>query len=178
MLKAIQDVNDAPLSIVFIGIGKGTDLAELAAIVQPQKGVACRDNIRYVPCEVGGDRQNLAKLALQDIPRQLEEYFLSKNIHPDPTHAKDEIDVLPYSPVTDIEVPMEINAATGEISVTDDVKPPTHDFTTKVTLAELKRLGQKINANPTFGRIKRNINAKAVRQARYKINRLVGQNIL
>ena len=52
------------------------------------------------------------------IPMQLEEYFLRNNIHPDRTHVKEEIDVLPYSQVTDIEVPIVVNAATGEITVT------------------------------------------------------------
>lgn len=178
MVHAIQDVNDIPISIVFIGIGKGDDLSSLAEIITTRQKSGLRDNVRYVPYGVGENQHHLAKLALQDIPKQLEEYFLSKNIHPDPTHLKDEIDVLPYSPVTDVEVPMEINAATGEIKVTGDVNPVTQDFSAKLTLTELKRLGQKINANPTFGRIKRNINKNAVRQARYKINRLVGQSIL
>lgn len=166
------------MSVVFIGIGNGEDLNGLDDMVKTYKGLGCRDNVRYVPYGADENHQNLAKLALHDIPKQLEEYFLGKNFHPDPAQVQNEIAVLPYSPLTDIEVPMVFNSTTGEATVTGGVNPATHDFSTKVTLAELRRLAQKINANPTFRRVKSNISANSIRKARYKINRLVGQNIL
>ena len=87
----------------------------MAEISSAHKSSGCRDNVKYVPhCGAGVSQQHLANLALQDIPKELEEYFRGKNIHPDPVDVKDEIAVLPYSPATDFEVPMETNAATGE----------------------------------------------------------------
>jgi Copine len=178
-LGALKDVDASPLSVVFVGIGTKVNLSGLSQIGSVNKNAGLRDNVRYVHYETDMDQQLLTKAALKDIPIQLETYFIGKNMYPERAHDVEEIIVLPYHKVADIEVPMVINETTGEVTVTADVKPPnTNDVKTKLTLSELKRIGKQINANPTFRTIKQNINAKTIRQARYKINRMVGQKIL
>jgi hypothetical protein len=178
-VRALKDVDDAPMSVVFVGIGSNVELTGLSQIGITHLSAGSRDNVQYVHYETDVAQQSLTKAALQNIPKQLENYFVGKKIYPEPAQVTEEITVLPYSAVHDIEVPMVINEATGEATVTADVKPPNNnDVKTKFTLAELKRIGKQINANPTFRTIKRNINAKTIRQARYKINRMVGQKIL
>jgi Copine len=176
---ALKEVNDAPLSVVFIGIGAAADLEGLKGIENSHKSSGCRDSVRFVQYRTDMDPQALTLSALQDIPQQLETYFIGKNIHPGPPYVAEEIAVLPYSPVEDVEVPMVINQSTGEVTVTADVKPPDHHgASTGITLAEIKKLGKKINQNRTFQRIKYNVNSQAIYKAKCKVNRIVGHSIL
>lgn len=176
---ALKDVDGAPLSVVFIGIGTGVDLEVMKGIENSRKSAGCRDNVRFVHYRADFDPQQLSLAALQDIPSQLEAYFIGKNIHPGPPYVAEEISVLPYISTEDIEVPMVINQATGEVTVTADVKPPDHhEATTGTALAEIKKFGKKINQNKTFQRIKHNVNSQAIYKAKCKVNRIVGHSIL
>jgi hypothetical protein len=176
---ALKDVNDDPISVVFIGIGTEVDVTRLKRIEIDHRVAGYRDSVRFVHYRTDLDQETLTKAALQDIPEDLQTYFLGRNIHPNPIIIADEIAVLPYSPTDDVAVPMEINQTTGEVIVTADVKPPkSHDITASSAMSELKKFSKNLHQNKTLRTIKRNINSRTVRQARQKVNRFVGHSIL
>lgn len=109
--KALQAVDDAPLSVVIVGVGDG----DFSAMSQLKGG--SRDKLRFVHFD---DRKQLSEAALDPIPEQLVSYFVCQKINPQPEVIVDEIAVEPYNEATDIQVPIEINEA-GQATVTGDV---------------------------------------------------------
>ena len=112
--RALAEVDDAPLSVVIVGVGDG----DFSGMSELQGGT--RDKLRFVHFNAL-EPAELAALALDPIPEQLVSYFASQNIQPQPEVVVDEIAVEPYNEAADIVVPLEINES-GEATVTGDVQ--------------------------------------------------------
>lgn len=93
--KTIDEIvrgSNNPLSIVIVGVGDAdfSTMDQLDADVTPlysnkHKRYMSRDIVQFVPFrEFRGDQFKLAKETLQEIPFQLTDYFLKRNIQPRP----------------------------------------------------------------------------------------------
>jgi len=118
---AIRDVDDSPLSIVIVGVGKENNFGGCRQLAKPSEGV--RDNVSFVRYQRNKPNEKLAKKALHPIPAQLETYFIGRDIFPDEPEEAEEIPVEPYDEADQVTVPLEINDA-GEVTILADVKPP------------------------------------------------------
>ena len=119
-LAAVKRAEDAPLSIVLVGVGDG-DFDRMKELQERGEG---RDNFRFVHfSELKDDTEKLTEAALDSIPDQLVEFFKSRAIYPNPDNRPDEIVVEPYTSSQDIEVPIQIND-NGEAVLAGEVKPP------------------------------------------------------
>jgi hypothetical protein len=83
--------HEAPLSIVIIGVGKANFHAMEfldgdGGRLKNSKGIAApRDIVQFIPfCRFSGNVEQLAQETLREIPGQLVQYFLKKNIRPNP----------------------------------------------------------------------------------------------
>lgn len=147
------------------------------------------------------DNDKLTSAALDHIPKQLETFFISKGIYPqiplsslnddDTDDDQDDIIVEPYNPDADIIVPMHINDDTGEVTITQYVKPPPPTVTSKSNnsntenkdiLEQMKKLGKnlgkELRKNKQVRMIRRNFNSKkACNEAKQKLNQITGTNI-
>jgi Copine len=95
-VAAIRQADADPLSIVIVGIG-GADFTSLHQSLAAS-GVR-RDMVRFVPYQNEGSSSGaLTSAALDPIPAQLEAYFASRGIRPNPPVAAEEIVVEPYRP--------------------------------------------------------------------------------
>ncbi|KAL7555611.1 hypothetical protein ACA910_011806 [Epithemia clementina (nom. ined.)] len=108
-VNALREADDAPLSIVIVGIGEGNFSAMKRIKDEANQG---RDKLRFV---LYSDNKAFSAEALDHIPEQLESYFKQREIYPNPEVATDEITVEPYNEATDAEVPTQINAQNGPV---------------------------------------------------------------
>jgi hypothetical protein len=172
---ALKEVDDAPLSVVIVGVGDG-DFSGSKQLETCHEKFSGRDMVRFVPYKAGQDHDQLTEAALDPIPKQLETYFVSHEIYPEPESESNEIEVQPYDETADVEVPMVISEA-NEVTVTEDVKPPKEEFGAKI-LKLGKDLHKEIKRNKAVGKIKRHFNRKARGKAKQKINKLLGARVL
>jgi len=122
-LIALQESSDAPLSIVIVGVGDASFMG-LDQLKHEHAKSKKRDNLQFVQYEnLKGDKDILSKAALYRIPGQLETFFTSKCIFPQPPKEPDEIAVEPYEEENDIQAPVAIDDA-GQASVDGPVKVP------------------------------------------------------
>mmetsp|Transcript_980 Transcript_980/g.1755 ORF Transcript_980/g.1755 Transcript_980/m.1755 type:complete len:222 (+) Transcript_980:1338-2003(+) len=95
MEKTINEIvrgSDNPLSIVIVGVGSADfdRMDDLDADTEPlyskkYKRYMSRDIVQFVPFrEFRSDPYKLARETLQEIPNQLTDFFLKKNIFPNP----------------------------------------------------------------------------------------------
>ena len=125
-VSTLDEVDGAPLSIVFVGVGDG-DFSSIRELEGRSKSGSCRDNVRYVDYKaLKDDKDKLTEAALDHIPDQLVTYFVGKEILPNPKPEPSEISVQPFSEGDDIQVPIQITE-TGQAVVTGDAKPPEQD---------------------------------------------------
>ena len=132
-LDAFEEVDDAPLSIVVVGVGEDGTFHQFESLDES----AGQFKVQFVHYhdKAGGI---FTEQALQRIPKQLETYFSNKGIFPkDPP---DEIVVMPYDISNDIEVPMQISTS-GEVTIDSDVRPPSKES----KLNELQKLGKDLH---------------------------------
>lgn len=175
---AIDDAADTPMSIVFIGIGKEEDLnATKQQVLDSNKQPGRRQFLTFVHFQEGQNVDLLTEAALHDIPTQLESYFLSKEIYPLLGSPTDDVAVLPYNPASDIAVPMEINSVTGQVVVTEDVKPPETTQTKRSAFGELKKLGTKLKSNKLVGKLTKKLDKNTINMAKGKISQLIGKKL-
>lgn len=166
-VKAITDAQDAPLSIIIVGIGTGS-FANIRQMLQDHESTSGRDMLQFVEYETLQTEDKLTQAALDHIPNQLLSYFASKNILPLPEPEMDEIAVEPYNPSEEVEAPIEINEQGQPVVTTSDVQIPEqrkkfHKFM-KEGMKEGKKLIRKIKKNKRFvGRIQRKVEQKVLR---------------
>mmetsp|Transcript_4694 Transcript_4694/g.7998 ORF Transcript_4694/g.7998 Transcript_4694/m.7998 type:complete len:200 (-) Transcript_4694:272-871(-) len=95
MEKTIEEIvrgSDLPLSIIIVGVGQADFemMERLDGDVTPLysknlKRYRNRDIVQFVPFrDLQGDPVRLAKQVLAEVPQQLVQYFLDKNIRPNP----------------------------------------------------------------------------------------------
>lgn len=108
----INDMNDTineivrgsalPLSIIIVGVGNA-DFGQMVALdgdVNPVysnklRTYAARDIVQFVPFrEVQNDPILLAKKVLEEVPKQLSDYFQSRGIKPNPKNVSDKQDLI------------------------------------------------------------------------------------
>jgi len=106
---ALKEADDAPLSVVIVGLGKGGGFANSKKLAEPVAG--SRHKVTFVRYQRG--QKAVTKAALHNLPTQLEEYFISKQIYPQPDSDSEEISVEPYNEAEDIDVPLEFDGAGG-----------------------------------------------------------------
>jgi hypothetical protein len=125
-LAVLKAVDDAPLSVVIIGVGEG-DFRALEALVASQKASDSRDNVRFVNYQsLKIDHVKLTEAALDAIPDQLVAYFVGKGIDPLPEADTDDVVVEPYKEGQDVSVPICFTEA-GDPVVSGDARPPEDD---------------------------------------------------
>lgn len=128
-LSVFKDVDDAPLSVVIVGVGDG-DFNELEALVASHKARDCRDNVRFVNYQsLKSDHVKLTEAALDHIPDQLVACFVGKGIEPLPEAETEDVVVEPYNEAQDVSVPIEFTEA-GDPVVSGDARPPKDDDST------------------------------------------------
>lgn len=183
-IEALKAVDDTPLSIVFVGVGEKGKFEGTKKVVAADKKAGCRDKASFVRYDEELNHVKLTKAALHHIPAQLETYFISKGIYPEPEVEAEEIAVQPYNPASDVTVPIEIDEA-GAVTVTEDIKPPEEEENNnneKSAFSEAMKLGQdlhkKIKKNKQVGKIKSKLTKKAMRKAKQHVNKLFGSKIL
>lgn len=153
--KALEDVQNFPLSIVFVGVGSG-DFGKMNSMT----GTDNREFVRFVPYrDLKGDPQRLTEAALDNLPSQIESYFHGRAIFPNHPVPPDDIAVLPYVPAEDIEVPMEVDA-NGEPVVTGEAQTPSEPSKTQEVLGGAFKFGSGIVRkvkNRKMGQFKRRV---------------------
>lgn len=158
MVSALKAADDAPLSVVIIGVGEG-NFKDLEAVLEQHKTSDCRDNVRFVNYQaLKGDEEKMTEAALDAIPDQLVAYFARKGIDPLPEAEAEDVVVQPYNEQHDVVVPIEFTK-TGEPVVSGDVKPPMEkkeEYSRKFK-AGFKKFGQKLQKQK-LGQIKRRVN--------------------
>ena len=99
MQKTIDEIvrgSDLPLSIVIVGVGEANweAMDQLDADESPLYSMAykknmSRDIVQFVPfLEFKSDPLRLAKEVLQEIPAQLVDFFIKRNIYPLPAQEE------------------------------------------------------------------------------------------
>jgi hypothetical protein len=163
-LSVLKEVDDAPLSVVIVGVGEG-DFSELEALVASHKSSDCRDNVRLVNYQLlKSDHVKLTEAALDHIPDQLVACFVAKEIEPLPEAEAEDVVVEPYNEAQDVSVPIEFTEA-GDPVVSGDARPPKEDVNTnkskKDDYAEKFKCGFKKFSNKMgkrkMGQIKRKV---------------------
>jgi hypothetical protein len=95
--NGLNQIQQAPLSIVIVGIGDG-DFSDMSFL--DEKGDGQRDIAQFVPFgEYADNMDSLTEATLNEIPGQLVDYFVSKDIQPNPPIAleAEEIPVEPFN---------------------------------------------------------------------------------
>jgi hypothetical protein len=98
--KTIDEIvrgSDLPLSIIIVGVGSADfdQMVQLDGDVTPlfSQGLnryRNRDIVQFVPFRnLNGNPMALAKEVLAEMPRQMTDYFVQKNIKPNPKKMED-----------------------------------------------------------------------------------------
>ena len=136
---ALKEVEDSPISIIFVGIGSG-DFGDLSTLSRTTE----REFTCFVAYEALKEHaEDLTAAALVHIPSQLVSYFQSKNVFPNPEQPPADIAVTPYEPANDIEVPMTIDAS-GEPTVTGAAQTPPEPSKADKMKRDAIKFGSKI----------------------------------
>lgn len=167
-LATLKGVNDAPLSVVFIGVGDG-DFDGIKSILESHKkgDRDCVQLVRYN--ELLAAKQSLTEAALDSIPEQLVSYFCIKTIAPLPPVEADEIIVQPYNEGDDVEVPLQMTES-GQPVVTGDVNEPTDSGRKFDIKGQAQKLGKRIGKR----RLK-NMQRRAKRQGMRQMRKFTKQ---
>ena len=138
--RAIHAASDAPLSIVIVGIGNA-DFGMMNALDDFQSNSAFtggRDIVQFVPfSQHMYDRSSLTRATLEELPDQMVDYFISRNILPFPPMRGSQLSVMEGDEPTDedIDLTIEVNPD-GEISLADYDRIPTYDDTQYNTFSD------------------------------------------
>jgi hypothetical protein len=131
--RAIHTASDAPLSIVIVGIGNA-DFGMMNALDDFQNSnvlMGGRDIVQFVPfSQHVHDRSSLTRATLEELPDQMVDYFVSRNILPFPPIRGSQLSLMEGDEPTDedIDLTIEMNPD-GEISLANYDRIPTYDDT-------------------------------------------------
>jgi len=174
-VAVLEELDDSPLSIVFVGVGDG-DFSATKQLEGRSKSGSGRDNVRFVDYEaLKDDQDKLTEAALDHIPDQLVAYLVGKEIYPNPKLEQEEILVQPYNEGDDIQVPIQINES-GQAVVTGDAKPPEQDNTNSARASVMmKSYGKKafVHGKKVLNLAKRKKIGMIKKQLRKQINKAV-----
>lgn len=122
---ALQEVDDSPLSVVFVSVGKADGGGETINKFPATQHLASRtgglrDKSQFVVWQNQGDEnsqvtQALIQQALRQIPSQLEAYFWQQGIYPIVLPPSDEVAVEPND--DNVKLPLEMDNESGQISL-------------------------------------------------------------
>lgn len=167
---ALKEADDAPLSVVIMGLGKGGGFANSKKLAEPVAG--SRHKVTFVRYQRG--QKAVAKAALHSIPKQLENYFISKHMDPQPESDSEEISVEPHNEGEDIDLPLVFDDAGGvALSRGVEVQAPRGN-----PGGPRKNQGRKNNNNRNRRKMKKNNDPlglnkiKGVKEARMAMNQV------
>ena len=138
--RVIQAASDAPLSIVIVGIGSA-DFGMMNTLDDFQSSIGMmggRDIVQFVPfSQHMHDRSSLTRATLEELPDQLVDYFVSKNILPLPPIRQSQMSLMEGDDPTDEDIDLTIEVdPDGEISLANYDRIPAYDDTQYNTFSD------------------------------------------
>ena len=96
--KVMDSASDAPLSVIFVGIGETSDFRNMRFIDNDRQQRTLRDIAQFLQFnEFSRHSQKFTREALQEVPQQAVDYFHARKVRPPPPPdvTDDEINILP-----------------------------------------------------------------------------------
>jgi hypothetical protein len=123
-IEALEEVKDDPLSIVVVGVGPG-DFSDMEFFNEHSEKQVNGNRVQFVDMKAHQEETDaLTEETLKEIPQHLVNYFVSKEIRPNPPVETDEIVIEPFNEEEEVTANIVVSES-GDVKVESDAKPPS-----------------------------------------------------
>jgi hypothetical protein len=130
--NALMAASNSPLSVVIVGVGNA-DFSAMQFLDDFRASPPSNDIAQFVEFRRHAhDKRSLTEATLEEIPDQLVNYFVSRNIFPSPLVSNLNVKAEPYNEDVDIDLTLDFHGGNSnddiEIDMSSGAAPAVYDY--------------------------------------------------